>query len=47
MPAGSDKMRIEEVAANNSDLGPSDGRQPRQRGPNSETKPTEKAAISQ
>jgi len=33
LPAGSDKMHIEEVVANNSDLGPRDGRQPRKRGP--------------
>jgi hypothetical protein len=37
MPAASDKMRIEEVVANDSNLRPSDGRQPRQRGPNSKT----------
>jgi hypothetical protein len=37
MPAASDKMRIEEVVANDSNLRSSDGRQPRQRGPNSKT----------
>jgi hypothetical protein len=44
--AGSDKMPIAEVIANNSDLGP-DGRQPRKGDSNSETKPIEKPAISQ
>jgi hypothetical protein len=34
LPAGSDKMHIEEVVADNSDLEPRDGRQPRQRDPN-------------
>jgi hypothetical protein len=44
--AGSHKMHIEEVFANNSDLGP-DRRQPRKGGSNAETKPIEKAAIPQ
>ncbi|HEV2717976.1 MAG TPA: hypothetical protein VGU64_22115, partial [Terriglobales bacterium] len=47
LPAGSDKLQIEGEVANNSDLGPRDDRQPRKRGPKSETKPIEKAAISQ
>ncbi len=47
LPAGSDKMHIEEEVANSSDLGPRDGRQPHKRGPNSQTKPIEKAAVSQ
>jgi hypothetical protein len=47
LPAGSDNMHIKEVVANDSNLGPRDDRQPRKRGPNSETKPVEKAAISQ
>jgi ERF superfamily protein len=34
LPAGSDKMHIEEVVDNNSDLGPGHGRKPRKRAPN-------------
>jgi hypothetical protein len=43
LPAGSDKMESEEVVANNI----RGGRQPRKRGSNGETKPIEKAAVSQ
>jgi hypothetical protein len=46
-PAGSDKMRIEGVVANNSDLPPNDRRQARKRVRNDETKPIKKAAVSQ
>jgi hypothetical protein len=41
LPAGPDKMHVEEVVANDSDLGS------RKRASNNETKPIEKAAVSQ
>jgi hypothetical protein len=47
LPADSNEIQIDEVLANNSGLGPSDRRQPRKRHPNNETKPIEKAAVSQ
>jgi hypothetical protein len=47
LPADSDKMPIEEVVANDGNLGLRDGRRPRKGGANNEAKPIEKAAISQ
>jgi hypothetical protein len=45
--AGSDKMQTKEVGANDSDVGPSDGRQARRRGASDQTNLIGKAAVSQ